>query len=282
MGDDYLTLSLRPTLGHSQIYFHELCWERLEDHFSPGKIKLDALPGILSFLRSRQDPAQGPPFYMPSLGQLLQEHVRIPDRTPEVAKQLAILPLEIKEIIAEQLCTCDFLCLQTVSRAMNGIFFSPRVWRSRFDINKERGFLYRAVKDSSNKTEDGINWQHLYHCIFTLPRNDKFDEMVKMWETFRWINDVCLREETAQTPLLDFQGRALQHSHGTQLAGTKVETVDISPELAKAGVSIFCENDQYALITGLAFHRQGKSCEVIGYKIPGARTLSEKEMASRI
>ncbi|KAE8311883.1 hypothetical protein BDV41DRAFT_540342, partial [Aspergillus transmontanensis] len=61
------------------------------------------------------------------------------------------------------------------------------------------------------------------------------------WETFRWINDACLREETAQTPLLGFQGRALQHYHGTHLAGTKVETVDISPELAKVRVSILCE-----------------------------------------
>ncbi|KAJ1716240.1 hypothetical protein NYO67_1529 [Aspergillus flavus] len=165
---------------------------------------------------------------------------------------------------------------------MNGIFFSPRFWWSRLDINEERDFLYRAVRDSSDKTRDGINWQHLYHCTFTFPRNDKFDEMVKLWETFRWIRHACLREETAHTPFLNFHGRSLQHCHGTRLAGTKVETVDISPELAKVGVSILYENDQYALITGLAFYRQDGSCEVIGYKIPGARALSEKEMTSRI
>lgn len=106
--------------------------------------------------------------------------------------------------------------------------------------------------------------------------------MVKIWETFRWIKDACLGEETAQTPLLDFQGRSLQHDHDTRLAGTKVESVDISPKPAKVGVSILCENDHYALITRLEFHRQDGFSEIIGYKAPGARVLPEKEMASRI
>ncbi|KAB8253911.1 hypothetical protein BDV32DRAFT_155721 [Aspergillus pseudonomiae] len=104
-----------------------------------------------------------------------------------------------------------------------------------------------------------------------------------MWETFRWLRNTYLRKGIAQTPLLGFQGRALQHYHSTRLAGTKVETAKILPKLAKVALSILCENsDRYTHITGLEFYNQDGSCESIDCKTPGARIITEKDMASRI
>ncbi|GAB1210164.1 hypothetical protein APSETT445_008954 [Aspergillus pseudonomiae] len=227
----------------------------------------------------------------PSLEQLLRRGVRIPDRTPEVAAQFAhgrnatdpftVLPLEIKEIVAEQLSTRDILALRAVSRAMEGIFFSSRFWRTRFEINGERGFLYRAVRGASRGTGDSIDWQHLYHSTSTLPWNDEFDRMLEMWENFRWIRDACLSENRGQTPPLDFQGRALQHYHNTHWEETKVETVDIPPKLATIGVSILA-NGEDIVITGLEFYSEDGSSKSLGYKTPGAKTRTETEMASRI
>ncbi|OGM42314.1 hypothetical protein ABOM_007918 [Aspergillus bombycis] len=284
MEDDYVTLSLPWKWRDDLVLFHELCWERLEDHFNPGEIRLGTLSWILSYFpRHGTDshryvsggfsvlPTE-PPFYQPSLEQLLQRGVRIPDRTPEVATQFAhrrnstdpftALPLEIKDIIAEQLSTRDILRLRTVSRAMEGIFFSSRFWRARFEINGERGFLYRIVRESSRGTGDGLDWQHLYHSTSTLPWNEKVN--------------------AGQTRLLDVQGRALQHYHNTRWAGTKVETVDIPPKLAKVGVSILADDNQGIFITGLEFYSEDGFSESVGYKTPGARTRTETEMASRV
>ncbi|KAE8322401.1 hypothetical protein BDV39DRAFT_209767 [Aspergillus sergii] len=143
---------------------------------------------------------------------------------------------------------------------MDVIFFSHRFWRSRFNINEERGYLYRAVRESSRIPGD-IDWQRLYHSTSALPRDDRLDETLNMGEPF---------------------DGALQHYHGTRWAGTKVETAKIPPKLANVGVSILCENDQYRVITGLDFYSQDGSSESIGYKTPDARTLTDKEMASRI
>lgn len=303
VGDDYITLSLPWRCTDNLVFFHELCWERLEDHFNPGEIKLGTLRWILlcSLRRCRdslryvsggvRDLPTEPPFYQPSLEQLLRRGVRIPDRTPEVAAQFAhgrnatdpftVLPLEIKEIVAEQLSTRDILALRAVSRAMEGIFFSSRFWRTRFEINGERGFLYRAVRGASRGTGDSIDWQHLYHSTSTLPWNDEFDRMLEMWENFRWIRDTCLSQNRGQTPPLDFQGRALQHYHNTRWEGTKVETVDIPPKLATIGVSILA-NGEDIVITGLEFYSEDGSSKSLGYKTPGAKTRTETEMASRI
>ncbi|KAE8401831.1 hypothetical protein BDV37DRAFT_285236 [Aspergillus pseudonomiae] len=249
VGDGYITLPLPWRCTDNLVFFHELCWERLEDHFNPGEIKLGTLRWILLrplrrgrgslryVSRGVRDLPTEPLFYQPSLEQLLRRGVRIPDRTPEVATQFArgrnatdlftVLPFEIKGIIAEQLNTRDILTLRTVSRAMEGVFFSSRFWRTRFEVNGERGFLYRAVRESSRGTGDSIDWQHLYHSTSMLPWNDQFDKMLRMWETFRWIRDACLSENRGQTPPLDFQGRALQHYHNTRWEGTKVETLSL-------------------------------------------------------
>lgn len=205
----------------------------------------------------------------------------------------ARLPLEIKETIAAFLPMSDALNARLASRSMGAVYFSASFWKTRFEVNGERGvFNYFVREDSGGRVEEAeaegegkgkgngrdegkrqINWRLLYHVTNQLRCDRSFDDTLKVWEVIRWVRDATLavmnrkqqQQHRAMNPApageerpLEFVGRSLQHYHGTRWPGTRVESIEVPPSLTAIGVSVQGMSGPWGrpetiVITGLEF-----------------------------
>ncbi|GLA75084.1 hypothetical protein AtubIFM55763_006346 [Aspergillus tubingensis] len=160
-----------PEHDQTDLYvFHEPCWRRLVSHFSPTEFDvgyvfkaLEYLPlPLLCGLDESAATDLKPPYmweavkeglgHQPDyakLGDLMRFAKALPSpwrpvmsSAPFVADIFQRLPLELIEMIAVLLPTRDVLHLRQVSRGVAPIFSSPVFWKTRFDLNAERGFLW--------------------------------------------------------------------------------------------------------------------------------------------
>lgn len=234
------------------------------------------------------------PFETPSLRELLQPRIEFPSPSPEVATKVnttnnptdcfQYLPLEIREVIVCSLPIRDFLHLRYASRSMQALFSSPAYWKSRFELNRERGFLnYLTKQPATEKRGQEIDWRLLYHSTRKPRCRRTFEVTINVWEIFRWLRDALLtREVSPEMPLLEFGGKALQHYHNTYKRGTHIERVSIPPSLVKIGISVVTEDDIKSHITGLEFISEGRPSVTIGYKNPEAEIITEEDANSRM
>lgn len=314
--EDYGIIRIPPKRVMDFFLFHELCWNGIMDHFDPREnleefyTALEHIPlpdGMLlcynptylitlRTIRSNNNEFPGPweglslKVRQPTLEQLTQSPKSFPK--PDVKHQSASqnlpncldrIPLEVCEIIAADLSTRDVLNLRYVSRAMSLLFASPHFWRTRFDLNNERGFLFYRVKDFLLEGKE-LDWQLLYHCTNTIQCCHSFKFVIRSWERIRWLRDVTLAKSLGQGgdySSLYFAGRALQHYHNTCYKGQHTERLNISQTHSKIAVSAVRDgmyNRVY--VTGMEFiYEDGCPPVRIGYTTPGAEEVYEKDLS---
>ncbi|KAL3261550.1 hypothetical protein ABHI18_003636 [Aspergillus niger] len=186
------------------------------------------------------------------------------------------LPIELIELLVGYLSTQDYLNSRLASRSMGVLFHKQRFWKTKFDINGERGFLNYLVKEHQNLDFD---WRLLYHSTCRLRCSRLFDITIRLWEINRWIREalICKSRGTFAS-FMDFGGRALQYYHNTMWPETKYrQTVRIPPDLIKIGVSAFIElGESEVTIRGLELIRASGPSILLGEKIPGSLVFVEE------
>lgn len=80
----------------------------------------------------------------------------------------SLLPLEIRLQIATTLDTVDFFNLRLASRSMSLIFEIQSFWKSRFQIDKDRGFIAYLIQN----LHESCDWRVLYHNTAKLDFSD--------------------------------------------------------------------------------------------------------------
>lgn len=68
------------------------------------------------------------------------------------------LPLEIQEAISIDLPTHEFLKLRFASRAMAALFASSVLWKSKFSLSRERGFLNEILPINNKSANIPRKW----------------------------------------------------------------------------------------------------------------------------
>lgn len=200
------------------------------------------------------------------------------------------LPLEIIEAIAIELPTRDALNSRYASRAMLPIFASKAFWRTRFEINGERGFLHLVVRNiTKGKNGKEIDWRLLYHCTCKLKCGLEFEFSIRVWESLRWLRDAILAKRSKRrvqgknclhlqhSMPLHFRGRALLYYHNSCYANTHVESVEINRSLRRISISAVQINAAVYII-GIEFVFDNQPSVLIGYKIIGAKIINRDAM----
>ncbi|KAF9884489.1 hypothetical protein FE257_001750 [Aspergillus nanangensis] len=288
-------------------YFDEQCWRRLRDHFGPAEFHLTSLyeamqrlplprqydfsshvslPGRLGIRPERYiddcnypRPIRPGQFPFPSLEELMRFGrdppkplgvVPVPNDVPTDGFQR--LPAEILGMISMLLPTQTALDLRLITRAAIPIFASSSFWRSRFDINAERGFLFPIIrKFTTPERKHKIDWRLLYHCTSQLNCSDWFEIEIRAWEARRWLRDTTLAIHSGKTRPLDFRGSALHHYHNTRRRNTHIESVDITSALCQVVISASQDTGDVN-ITGMEFiFDDGRPNAMLGYSTPGAK-----------
>ncbi|RAH64503.1 uncharacterized protein BO66DRAFT_463998, partial [Aspergillus aculeatinus CBS 121060] len=172
-----------PAHRQTDVYLiHEVCWHRLLEHFGPDELHLGSLfealelspytpghshcaftpdshPSFWSTFEDQEIRREGR-FGLPALEELMRFPTDPPLPAPYITKRrrashrrrtgrdgFQCLPLEIIEAIAILLPTRDVLHLRCASRGFVGIFSSRAFWKTRFEINGERGFLLPVLRN---------------------------------------------------------------------------------------------------------------------------------------
>ncbi|OOF99052.1 hypothetical protein ASPCADRAFT_2476 [Aspergillus carbonarius ITEM 5010] len=267
MEDDYVVLTDLTCWPRDLFLFHELCWRRLVKHIATDDIDCSDLYNVLKRLPCPSKPgpsgyfgSDAEPYEAPPLKYLLQSERDRPRCAAEIQTTLIQncnptdgfrrLPLEIIEILGALLATRDALNSRLASRAMGLLFHSPTFWKTRFDINGERGFLNYLVKRGRK-----IDWRLLS-------------------TSNRWVRDALLCKPGV--PFMDFGGRALQHYHNTAWPGIYRRSIRVPPDLMTIGVSVSQEiGGDLICIKGLELIRADGSSVLLGSKIAGATVINE-------
>ncbi|KAL4967981.1 uncharacterized protein BDV14DRAFT_197616 [Aspergillus stella-maris] len=193
----------RPPYDSQVFYlFHELCWDRLVDHYQYKELDLERLYSALQHMPLPDDCNNQPVgFELPTLEQLMYA----PKPRPKEARRyhgsanptdcFEQLSLELRKIISIQISTREVLDLRLASRAMTCIFASPFFWQTRFDINGERGHLSTIIEELTAEERQNLDWRLLYHCTCNLWCSaDFFEANIEMWERLRWLRDMIMEE----------------------------------------------------------------------------------------
>lgn len=215
------------------------------------------------------------------------------------------LPAEIRLEIAECLQGVDFYNIRLASRSMSALFFNQSFWKSRFEIESDRGFI-SCLTDEENK---GQNWQLLYHCSNASHRSPYLNFRKEVWDRARWLRDICVmtaepgssnmcresldknswdwREVQAQVHCdEDLPIPCVSYARVTWKQGTY-----ISESLTKISVSLIgrkdilyrerfitekdaCYKDSITYVTGLKFISDDKSTS-LGYSFSGSWVVYE-------
>ncbi|KAF4261233.1 hypothetical protein CNMCM8812_005058 [Aspergillus fumigatus] len=233
--------------GTDVYLFHEQpCWDHLLEHFGTDKLHLaslfealERLPlprdytfpsyaslpgriGLENWVGTKDDAHEFPilpgRFPLPSLDELMRLTKGPPKHSPIVAQKPVNHPMDgfgrlsfdILVIISSMLPTKEALDLRLVTRAAIPLFASSQFWKTRFAIDRERGFLLPIVRKFSPPQGDhGIDWRLLYHCTARLNCSDWFEIEILAWETLRWLRDTAsaIRHESPRPP--DFRARQM-------------------------------------------------------------------------
>ncbi|GLA51161.1 hypothetical protein AnigIFM63604_007509 [Aspergillus niger] len=295
MGDDFCTVSELPCWPRNLFFFHEICWQRLGEHIAEDNVDYNDLYDVLKRLpfpaedgaSSYFNYADGiEPYQAPLLIHLLQSKREQPrcaaelqnklDRSYNATDYFRQLPVELIELLGGYLSTRDYLNSRFASRSMGILFHKQGFWKTRFDVNGERGFLNYLVKNHQNLDFD---WRLLYHSTCRLRCSRFFDITIRLWEINRWIREalICKSRGTFAS-FMDFGGRALQYYHNTMWPETKYrQTIRIPPDLIKIGVSAFMELGESAVtIRGLELIRASGPNILLGERIPGSLMIVEE------
>ncbi|PYH52989.1 F-box protein [Aspergillus niger CBS 101883] len=287
-------------------FFHEPCWQRLLEHFSPQEFDLSRLfealehlplPPALNLIDMVPDDEpvdtvldavdgkfQGHLDH-PNLDDL-RRFARAPPRpwcpvvrsSPLAKHHFDSLPLEIIEMIAVMLPTRDVLSLRQVSRGVAPIFASSNFWKTRFYLNDERGFLWPAVRDfmgAANRQEE-IDWRLLYHSTSQLNCSTWLLLERKIWEALRWLRDTALALAYGTPRPPDYRSMALHHYHNTLIRGTHLETVNIDSPVRQVAISAHSDISPVH-VTGLEFFFKDRPKASLGYTLLGAKEMSGEE-----
>ncbi|OJJ49415.1 hypothetical protein ASPZODRAFT_140316 [Penicilliopsis zonata CBS 506.65] len=304
-GADFIYLTHPPHEFSDFYIFHEICWNRFCDHFTGEKVDLERLYQALEYM-----PLLGrwshpgnfgdkyEPFRFPTPAQLMQKSKNFPKPREEVLKRLVYengsqtdcfsqFPLEIREVIATLLPTRDFLSLRYTSRAMGSVFTVAAFWRTKFDINQDRGFLHYMLEQLPAKDQQRMDWRLLYHCTSRLTCMCAFDVAVHSWERSRWLRDATVAGP--QDMPLHFDGRALQHYHNTRPWSTQTVSIDVSRSLVKIAISVVKDRDvekldlpSRARITGMEFVFKDRPTVSVGTNTPGALNVTKRTPSKSI
>ncbi|GCB20351.1 hypothetical protein AAWM_03236 [Aspergillus awamori] len=295
MGDDFCTVSDLPCWPRDLFILHEICWQRLVEHITQDSVNYSDLYDVLTRLpfpaergaSSYFSYMEGTELYQtPLLIHLLQSKREQPicaaelqnklDRSYNATDCFRQLPIELIELLGGYLSTQDYLNSRLASRSMGVLFHKQRFWKTKFDINGERGLLNYLVKEHQNLDFD---WRLLYHSTCRLRCSRLFDITIRLWEINRWIREalICKSRGTFAS-FMDFGGRALQYYHNTMWPETKYrQTVRIPPDLIKIGVSAFIElGESEVTIRGLELIRASGPSILLGEKIPGSLVFVEE------
>ncbi|OJK02606.1 hypothetical protein ASPACDRAFT_39913 [Aspergillus aculeatus ATCC 16872] len=314
--DDSWGLGDMPAHRQTDVYLiHEVCWHRLLEHFGPDELHLGSLFEALELLpytpgqsHHAFTPGGHPSFHSTFEDQeirrdgrfglpALEELMRFPRDPPLPASCITPrrrashrrrtgrdgfqrLPLEIIEAIAILLPTRDILHLRCASRGFVGIFSSRAFWKTRFEINAERGFLLPVLRNyferkgrRRRQEEEGeIDWRLLYHCTCKLGCSWGFRLEIGTWEALRWVRDTALALHSGRPRPLDFRGMGLHHYDNTLVRGTYREVVEIHAPVCQVAVSVLQETAKPS-ITGLDFFFKDGSRAMLGYSCPEAREI---------
>ncbi|GKZ38028.1 hypothetical protein AbraIFM66950_009942 [Aspergillus brasiliensis] len=290
-----------PEHDQTDLYlFHEPCWQRLVKHFSPHEFDVGYVFEALEYLPlpsfhdcNKRIPFDLEPPYMwdavddgpesrslPADLKDLMKCAKAPPMLwcpvlspfPMVADPFQRLPLEIIEVIAVLLPTRDVLNLRQVSRGAAPIFGSLAFWKTRFDLNAERGFLWPVVRNlRTTEKGHGFDWRLLYHCTCHLNCSYWFRLELKSWEALRWLRDTALALASGTPRPLDYRGDALHYYHNAMVGNTHLEVVDIDSRVLQIAVSVHMDCDCGSVcITGLEFFFENRPKVILGYTSPGA------------
>ncbi|OJZ83148.1 hypothetical protein ASPFODRAFT_699013 [Aspergillus luchuensis CBS 106.47] len=300
-----------PEHDQTDLYvFHEPCWRRLVSHFSPTEFDvgyvfeaLEYLP--LPLLRGFHEfaPTDLKPPYMweavneglvrqadyANLDDLMRFAKALPSpwrpvmsSAPFVADIFQRLPLELIEMIAVLLPTRDVLHLRQVSRGVAPVFSSSAFWKTRFDLNAERGFLWPVVRDLIDTAKgNGFDWRLLYHCTCHLTCSQWFRLELRSWEALRWLRDTALALASGAPRPLDYRGDALHYYHNAMIGDTHLEVVDCDSRVLYIAVSAHDDCGSHdepgsVCITGLEFFFEDGPTAILGYTSPGAKNVPRK------
>ncbi|KEY83941.1 hypothetical protein F box [Aspergillus fumigatus] len=306
--------------GTDVYLFHEQpCWDHLLEHFGTDKLHLaslfealERLPlprdytfpsyaslpgriGLENWVGTKDDAHEFPilpgRFPLPRLDELMRFTKGPPKHSPIIAQRPVNHPIDgfgrlsfdILVVISSMLPTKEALDLRLVTRAAIPLFASSQFWKTRFRIDRERGFLLPIVgKFSPPQGDHGIDWRLLYHCTARLNCSDWFEIEIRAWETLRWLRDTAsaIRHESPRPP--DFRGSpALQHYHNTVRRNTFIESVEITSSLCKIAISVHQEAGEVN-ITGIEFiFDDGRPSAMLGYATPGARQMTREKYARK-
>ncbi|PYI28882.1 hypothetical protein BP00DRAFT_497058 [Aspergillus indologenus CBS 114.80] len=311
--DDSWGLGDVPAHRQTDVYLiHDLCWHRLLGHFGPGELHLGSLfealellpytPGYSHrtlrsnsplFLRTtfeHQDIRREGRFALPVLEELMRLGRDPPPSAPSTTRRRRTshrrrpgrdgfqrLPLEIIEDIAILLPTRDVLYLRCASRGFVAIFSSRTFWKTRFEINSERGFLLPVLRNyferrGGRQAEREMDWRLLYHCTCKLSCSWGFRLEIGTWAVLRWIRDTAMALHAGRPRPLDFRGMGLYHYDNSLERGTYREVVEIHAPVRQIAVSVMHETARPS-VTGLEFFFEDGSRAMLGYSCRGAREI---------
>ncbi|OJJ69749.1 hypothetical protein ASPBRDRAFT_182953 [Aspergillus brasiliensis CBS 101740] len=253
-----------PEHDQTDLYlFHEPCWQRLVKHFSPHEFDVGYVFEALEYLPlpSFHDCNKRIPFDLepPYMWDAV-------DDGPESRS----LPANLKDLMkcakARPMLRCP------VSRGAAPIFGSLAFWKTRFDLNAERGFLWPVVRDlRTTEKGHGFDWRLLYHCTCHLNCSYWFRLELKSWEALRWLRDTALALASGTPRPLDNRGDALHYYHNAMVGNTHLEVVDIDSRVLQIAVSAHMDCDCGSVcITGLEFFFENRPKAILGYTSPGA------------
>ncbi|GCB19948.1 hypothetical protein AAWM_02833 [Aspergillus awamori] len=309
---DEWTSERMPEHDQTDLYvFHEPCWRRLVSHFSPQEFDvgyvfeaLEYLP--LPLIRGLDESAPmdlEPPYLWEAVDEGLghQPDFANLDDLMRFAKALPSswrpamsaapfkgdifqrLPLELIEMIAVLLPTRDVLHLRQVSRGVAPVFSSSAFWKTRFDLNAERGFLWPVVRDLIETGKgNGFDWRLLYHCTCHLTCSHWFRLELKSWERLRWLRDSTLALASGVPRPLDYRGDALHYYHNAMIGDTHLEVVDCDSRVLHIAISAHDDCGLHVspgpvCVTGLEFFFEDRPKAMLGYTSAGAKEIPRKK-----
>lgn len=195
------------------------------------------------------------------------------------------LPAEIQGEIAAYLETSDTFNLRLASRTMTAIFWSQAFWKTRFKINRDRGFLSYLIDSvkGSRRLQPNMNWRLLYHCTNTSKTyGSPIWNRNRIWFLNRWLAETTtmVMEPSVHEEKLNtadhWEWKAVQGDirNGTFFADTCDPDTSFRQFIympyshTRVNVSILREMDM-TYITGMEFISQNQPNINVGYKTTG-------------
>ncbi|KAJ5102304.1 hypothetical protein NUU61_004526 [Penicillium alfredii] len=203
-------------LSRDTFIFHDACWRIIQTCFEDVSIPLAQLAVVLSlvpkFEKVDEDCVYGAED--PTKHVDAEEIVRLAKRQPKsisaaprskmilhhpTRDTFAILPPEITFEIARHLEIIDFYNVRLVSRWMGRLFDEPAFWATRFEVNRERGFL-SCLWAKRPKEYARNDWRSLYTCSSLPNLCASLQRRNRIWRRGQWIKDVItMRMQSDQT-----------------------------------------------------------------------------------